>query len=120
MSPEGDRRPGEVALELPAAYDAGVYFIGRIRTPFKVRGDCPKSPAQSDAVGRVELDPRYAAGLAGLAPYSHILLLYWMDRARRDLIQQVPAHLDQVPCTFALPSPVRPNPIPLASGVWIG
>ena len=120
MRAESDVRPGEMALELPAAYDAGVYFIGRIRTPFKARGDCPKSPAQSDAVGRVELDPRYTAGLAGLALYSHIVLLYWMDRARRDLIQQVPAHLDQVRGTFALRSPVRPNPIALAAVELIG
>jgi tRNA-Thr(GGU) m(6)t(6)A37 methyltransferase TsaA len=120
MSQECDLRPGEMALELPATYDAGVYFIGRIRTPFKSRSDCPKSPAQSDAVGRIELDPRYAPGLADLALYSHILLLYWMDRARRDLIQQVPAHLDHARGTFALRSPVRPNPIALAAVELIG
>ena len=56
MSQERGLRPGEIALELPANYDAGVYFIGRIRTPFKSRSDCPKSPAQSDAIGQVELD----------------------------------------------------------------
>jgi tRNA-Thr(GGU) m(6)t(6)A37 methyltransferase TsaA len=110
-----DLRPGEMAVELPAAYDAGLYFIGRIRTPFKSRSDCPKSPAQSDAVGRVEVDPRYAAGLADLAHYSHVWLLYWMDRARRDLIQQVPTHLGHPRGTFALRSPVRPNPIALAA-----
>jgi len=120
MSGENDLRPGELALELPAAYDAGVYFIGRIRTPFKSRNDCPKSPAQSDAIGRVELDPPYAAGLADLALYSHVFLLYWMDRARRDLIQQVPAYLDHPRGTFALRSPVRPNPIALAAVELIG
>jgi hypothetical protein len=26
-------RPGESAIDLPARYDASVYFIGRIRTP---------------------------------------------------------------------------------------
>jgi hypothetical protein len=26
-------RDGEIAVELPASYDAGLYFIGRIRTP---------------------------------------------------------------------------------------
>ena len=87
-------RPGEVAIELPAAFDAGVYFIGRIRTPFKSRAECPKNTAQSDAVGRVELDPRYARGPARTSQlYSHVILLYWMDQARRDLIQQVPAYL---------------------------
>ena len=27
-------RPGEVAIELPSAFDAGVYFIGQARTPW--------------------------------------------------------------------------------------
>ena len=98
-------------MELPAAFDAGVYFIGSIRTPFKRREDCPRNTARSEATGRVELDPRYAAGLQDLQLYSHAILLYWMNEARRDLIQQVPGHLGHPRGTFALRSPVRPNPI---------
>ena len=114
MAETSEMRPGEVAIELPAGFDAGVYFIGRIRTPFKTRADCPKSVAESEAVARVELDPRYAAGLRDLSLYSHAILLYWMDEARRDLIEQVPAHLGRPRGTFAVRSPVRPNPIALA------
>ena len=114
MAEHRDVRPGEVAVELPAGFDAGLYFIGRIRTPFKARRDCPRNTAQSDAVGRVEVDPRYAAGLKDLQLYSHVILLYWMDQARRDLVEQLPAHLDRPRGTFALRSPVRPNPIALA------
>ena len=120
MAQRGDVRPGEVALELPAAYDASVYFIGRIRTPFKSRAECPRNTAESNAVGRVELDVRFAAGLEDLGLYSHLWLLYWMDRARRDLIQQVPAHLGRPRGTFALRSPVRPNPIALAAVELLG
>jgi tRNA-Thr(GGU) m(6)t(6)A37 methyltransferase TsaA len=105
---------------LPEAFDAGLYFIGRIRTPFKSRSDCPKSIAQSDATGRIELDARFAAGLADLQLYSHLWLLYWMHQARRDRIQQVPAHLGQPRGTFALRSPVRPNPIAIAAVELIG
>ena len=108
-------RPGEVAIDLPSSFDAGVYFIGRIRTPFKSRAECPKGSAAAAAVGRVELDARYVEGLADLALYSHAFLLYWMDQARRDLIQQLPAHLTVPRGTFALRSPVRPNPIALAA-----
>ena len=114
MTERSDLRPGEVALSLPEEFDAGVYFIGRIRTPFKTRAECPKNTAESEAVGYVELDARYAAGLQDLGLYSHAILLYWMDRARRDLIQQVPGHLGRPRGTFALRSPVRPNPIALA------
>jgi tRNA-Thr(GGU) m(6)t(6)A37 methyltransferase TsaA len=120
MTARSDIRPGEVAIELPGSYDAGVYFIGRIRTPFKTRQDCPKNTAESGAAGRIELDPRYAAGLSDLALYSHAILLYWMDRARRDLIQQVPAHLGRPRGTFALRSPVRPNPIAMAVVELVG
>ena len=115
MAARGDVRPGEAAVDLPGAFDAGVYFIGRIRTPFKTRADCPRNTAESDATGRVELDPRYAAGLQDLGLYSHVILLYWMNEARRDLVRQVPGHLNGHPRgTFALRSPVRPNPIALA------
>jgi tRNA-Thr(GGU) m(6)t(6)A37 methyltransferase TsaA len=114
MAEPSDVRSGEVQAEMPAAFDAGVYFIGRIRTPFKTRDDCPKNTAQFDAVGRVELDARYAAGLTDLQFYSHAILLYWMHEARRDLILQVPHHLGRPRGTFALRSPVRPNPIALA------
>jgi tRNA-Thr(GGU) m(6)t(6)A37 methyltransferase TsaA len=114
MSDMKPARPGEIEIELPAAFDAGVYFIGRIRTPFKTRDDCPRNTAQSSAVGRVELDPRFAAGLTDLRLYSHAILLYWMDQARRDLVVQVPAHLGHPRGTFALRSPARPNPIALA------
>jgi tRNA-Thr(GGU) m(6)t(6)A37 methyltransferase TsaA len=120
MVERSDVRPGEVAVELPASYDAGVYFIGRIRTPFKSRAECPRNTAESDAVGRVEVDPRFVAGLEDLGLYSHVWLLYWMDRARRDLIQQVPAHLGRPRGTFALRSPVRPNPIALAAVELLG
>ena len=111
---QGGVRPGEVAIELPTDFDAGVYFIGRIRTPFKSRAECPKNTGESGAAGRVEVHARYAAGLEDLQIYSHAVLLYWMDRARRDLIQQVPAHLGRPRGTFALRSPVRPNPVALA------
>src|SRR6516165_10602889 len=35
-------RDGEIAIELPAKFDASLYFIGRIRTPWRRREDCEK------------------------------------------------------------------------------
>ncbi|MFM1814897.1 MAG: tRNA ((37)-N6)-methyltransferase TrmO [Pseudomonadota bacterium] len=113
MSGHEDIRAGEERIALPGEYDAGLYFIGRIRTPFKSRSECPKNTRQSEAIGTVEIDPRYAAGLAGIEKFSHVILLYWMHEARRDLISQVPRHLGEKRGTFALRSPVRPNPVSL-------
>jgi hypothetical protein len=85
-------RGGEIAVELPVDGDASVYFIGRVRTPWQSREQCPKNARESDEVCRVELDPRWITGLQGLETVSHVLLLYWMDRARRDLVLQAPRH----------------------------
>jgi tRNA-Thr(GGU) m(6)t(6)A37 methyltransferase TsaA len=104
-------REGEVAVELPQRFDASLYYIGRIRTPWKRRDDCPKNPRESDAVCTIVVDPRWTAGLTGLETVSHVVVLYWMDRARRDLVLQAPRHYAERRGTFALRSPVRPNPI---------
>ncbi len=108
-------RPGEITVALPERFDAGVYFIGTIRTPWKTRAECPRNPREAgDAVCTIEVDPRYAQALAGIEAGSHLVVLYFMDRARRDLVVQVPRHLGEARGTFALRSPVRPNPIALS------
>ncbi len=104
-------RPGEVAVALPESFDAGLYFIGRIRTRWTRREDCPRNARESDAVCTIEVDARFAAALAGIETCTHLLVLYWMDKARRDLVLQVPRHTGEARGTFALRSPVRPNPI---------
>jgi len=104
-------REGEIAIDLPETFDAGIYFIGRIHTPWKHRAECPKNGRESRAECTIELDARYAAGLKDVDTVSHLLVLYWMDRARRDLIVQAPRHYAAQRGTFALRSPVRPNPI---------
>jgi tRNA-Thr(GGU) m(6)t(6)A37 methyltransferase TsaA len=104
-------REGEISVELPARPDASLYYIGRIRTPWTRREDCPKNARGSDAECTVELDPRWAGGLQGLETVSHVMLLYWMDQARRDLVLQWPRHYAEHRGTFALRSPARPNPI---------
>jgi tRNA-Thr(GGU) m(6)t(6)A37 methyltransferase TsaA len=107
-------REGEVAVALPDHFDASLYFIGRIRTPWSRREDCPKNGREADAVCTIELDSRWLQGLRGLETSSHVVVLYWMDRARRDLVLQAPRHYGEQRGTFALRSPVRPNPIAMS------
>ena len=114
---ESHIRPGEVQVSLPATTDASLYFIGRIRTPWKARKDCPKNARasrESGVVCIIEVDPRCAQALPGVETCSHLIVLYWMDRARRDLAVQVPKQYGDGKPTFSLRSPVRPNPIALA------
>ena len=110
----GERRLGSDPGALPA--DAGVVFIGRLRTPWR-RGDCPRNLGRARERGgrfAAEIDAPYRPGLEGLAAGDAVILLYWMADARRDLIRQAPHHAPGPKGTFALRSPVRPNPIALA------
>jgi tRNA-Thr(GGU) m(6)t(6)A37 methyltransferase TsaA len=104
-------REGEIAVALPTRFDASLYYIGRIHTPWKRREDCPKNPRETEAECTIVLDPRWVEGLQGLEGVSHVVVLYWMDQARRDLVLQAPHHYPERRGTFALRSPVRPNPI---------
>jgi len=107
-------REGEIAVTLPDKFDASLYFIGRIRTPWQRRQDCPKNGRESDAVCTIEVDARWAQALTGVASCSHLVVLYWMDQARRDLVIQSPRHYNEPRGSFALRSPVRPNPIAMS------
>jgi len=111
---DSEKRAGEVAVDLPERYDAGIYYIGRIGTPWRERFECPKNGAESDAVCTIVLDGRYAAGLKDLETCSHIIVLYFMDRAPRNLVVQVPRHYGEPRGVFALRSPARPNPVALS------
>lgn len=119
QSMDSDIREGEVALDFDpgARADGTVTFIGWIETPWKERGGTPRNLVQArertEDPARLHLDPVYAAGLSSLEGYSHVVVLYWMDRARRDLILQWPRHSDRARGVFSLRSPVRPNPIAL-------
>lgn len=107
-------RPGETAIMLPEAFDAGLYFIGRISTPWKERTACPKNPAEARDPCQIILDPAYVPGLCDLETCSHVIVLYFMDRAPRNIVVQKPRHYGEARGVFALRSPARPNPIAMS------
>jgi tRNA-Thr(GGU) m(6)t(6)A37 methyltransferase TsaA len=107
-------REGEVATDLPTGFDASLYYIGRIHTPWTKREDCPKNARESDAVCTIEVDERWAPGLKDVESCSHLVVLYWMDRAARDIVLQAPRHYGVQRGTFSLRSPARPNPIAMS------
>lgn len=113
-------RPGEIAFTLPQRADAHLVFIGRIRTPFPTRLECPRQGQHDGPVCRVEVDAPWHAALAGLERYGHVEVLYWMHQARRDLVTQSPKANSLTTGTFSLRSPVRPNPIATAVCVLVG
>ena len=104
-------RPGEVAVEPPPATDAGLVFIGRIRTPWTDRLQCPRQGRQNGPLCGLELFEPWVAALDGIAEYERLEVLYWLHQSRRDLVRQSPKSDGVARGAFSLRSPVRPNPI---------
>ena len=111
MVRENEIREKEVAVAAPQATDAGLVFIGTIRTPWTSRLTCPRQGRADGPVCRIELFPPWDEALEGIERFERLEVLYWLHQSRRDLVRQSPANNGETRGTFALRSPVRPNPI---------
>lgn len=111
MVRENEIRDGERAVDMPAAADAGLVFIGRIRTPWTSRMMTPRQGRQDGPVCRIELFEPWVAAMANIEEFEQLEVLYWLHMSRRDLVLQSPASDGASRGTFSIRSPVRPNPI---------
>ncbi len=87
--------------------------IGILHCNLHNRKDTPKSSDESTAQGIIEINPQYLAALDGINAGSSILVLFWFDRAPRDVLRVHPRGDKDRPRrgVFATHSPMRPNPI---------
>jgi tRNA-Thr(GGU) m(6)t(6)A37 methyltransferase TsaA len=111
MVRENEIREGELAVEMPQATDAGLVFIGRIRTPWTSRLETPRQGRHDGPICRLEIFEPWVPAIKGVDFYSNLEVIYWLDQSRRDLVLQSPKNNKSTRGTFSLRSPVRPNPI---------
>ncbi len=89
--------------------------VGVIHTPFLKDEHVPIQSARSDAPGTIEVLPEYLAGLDGVEEFSHLMLVYVLDRASPEVNLKVKPFLDDaMHGIFATRFPVRPNPLGLS------
>jgi tRNA-Thr(GGU) m(6)t(6)A37 methyltransferase TsaA len=120
MVRENEIREKEVAVAPPQATDAGLVFIGTIRTPWTSRLTCPRQGRADGPVCRIALFPPWDQALAGIERFQRLEVLYWLHQSRRDLVRQSPANNGETHGTFALRTPVRPNPIGTSIATLVG
>ena len=87
--------------------------IGVIHSPYRERGDAPRQGRWSDNEVTLEVFPDFADGLKDIDRLSHIIVLYWGDRANRETLQSKTPFSDVPVGVFSSRSPNRPNPIAL-------
>ena len=111
MTGENEIRAGELAIEMPRESDAGLVFIGTIRTPWKTREDTPRQGSHNGPICRLEIFEPWVPALKGVDFYNHLEVIYWLHHSPRNLVLQSPKKNGLTRGTFSLRSPVRPNPI---------
>ena len=95
-------------------------MIGKIRTGFAALDQCPRASRFNPAESIIELRPEYCDGLLDIEAATHIVLLYWLDRADRTVLRRETPHDGVTRGVFAIRSPQRPNPVGLSVGRLLG
>jgi len=86
--------------------------IGYIYTPFEDRHETPSQVHLSKkAKGRIEILDEYVDGLKDLERYSHITLIFYLDRMKKFELQLIPRKSNEIRGVFSTRSPRRPNHI---------
>lgn len=89
--------------------------IGVIRSEHTELAATPIQPAfAQDCRGRAEILPAYAEGLRDVEGFSHLYLIYALDRAGPARLLVKPYLQDVEHGIFATRAPFRPNPIGLS------
>ncbi len=95
--------------------DGVVRPVARVESSLVDRAAAPKQGDEGGPDAWLVFEPEVGAALGGLEVGDEILLLSWLDRARRDVLQVHPRGdvANPVRGVFATRSPDRPNPIGL-------
>jgi tRNA-Thr(GGU) m(6)t(6)A37 methyltransferase TsaA len=92
-----------------------VRAIGRVESPLTDLESAPRQADEDAPEARLVFEPEVVEGLSGVRPGDQVILVTWLDRARRDVLGVHPRGDASRPRTgvFNTRSPHRPNPIGL-------
>ena len=92
-----------------------VKVIGRIESPLTDLESAPKQGDEGAPDAWLVFEPAFLEALQGIHPEDEVIVLTWLDRARRDVLRVHPRGDVSRPQqgVFATRSPHRPNPIGL-------
>ncbi len=75
-----------------------------------------------DEVSEIIVDEEFTDALNSIEDYSHVIIVYWMDKVKKHVITHRPQGNPEVPVVgiFSCRCPPRPNPIAITTVKLIG
>ena len=92
-----------------------IKFIGQIHSSLKDIKDCPLQESEGAPEAVITINKEYREAMAGLTNGARIILLTWLDKGDRTVLETKPRNNPNAKTrgVFATRSPDRPNPIGL-------
>jgi tRNA-Thr(GGU) m(6)t(6)A37 methyltransferase TsaA len=89
--------------------------IGSVRSTLRDLNEAPRQGSEGAPDAWLEIDSAVAEGLRGVAAGDELIVITWLHRASRDVLEVHPRGDPTNPLTgvFATRSPHRPNPLGL-------
>ena len=89
--------------------------IGRVESELADRASAPKQGLEGAPDAWLVFEPAVLDALDGIGPGAELIVLTWLDRARRDVLRVHPRddRANPMQGVFNTRSPDRPNPIGL-------
>jgi tRNA-Thr(GGU) m(6)t(6)A37 methyltransferase TsaA len=92
-----------------------VRALGHVRSPLRDPKDAPRMGSEGAPDAWLEVDPAYLPALRGLEAGAEVVVVTWLHRADRDVLEVHPRGDMERPLrgVFSTRSPSRPNPLGL-------
>jgi tRNA-Thr(GGU) m(6)t(6)A37 methyltransferase TsaA len=89
--------------------------IGNIRSTIRAPGEAPRQGSEGAPDAWLEVNPAFAPGLLGIDTGDEVIVVTWLHRADRDVLEVHPHGDRKIPIAgvFSTRSPHRPNPLGL-------
>jgi tRNA-Thr(GGU) m(6)t(6)A37 methyltransferase TsaA len=89
--------------------------VGTVRSELRSLAEAPRQGPEGAPDAWLEIEPAFATALRGLAAGDDVVVVTWLDRADRSVLETHPRNDPANPLTgvFATRSPDRPNPLGL-------
>jgi len=103
-------------VDTPAVQaDLEIRPVGRVVSPLRDPGEAPKQGNEGAPEAWLVFEPELRNALHGIEVGDEVLVLTWLDRGRRDVLQTRPRDdpANPIQGVFNTRSPDRPNPIGL-------
>ncbi len=113
VTPKGSSK--EIQQVTQTGEEYSLHTIGHIRSTLRALDEAPRQASEGAPDARLEVEPIFARGLSGVATGDEIIVVTWLHRADRGVLQVHPRGDPGTPLAgvFATRSPHRPNPLGL-------